>query len=60
MQRDPARIKRILKLLERIWKKNPELRLTQLLLNCFDESDPYHIEDELTEQRLRAVYRESL
>ena len=59
MQQDLEKQKRILKLVERIWKKVPTLRFTQLILNCFDE-DPYHIGDELTEQRLRAVYKEYL
>ncbi len=29
--RNPKRIKRILKLIEKIWKKNPDLRLGQFV-----------------------------
>ena len=31
--RDPKRIKRILELIERYWDKNPDMRLTQVLVN---------------------------
>ena len=58
--REVARITRILKLIERIWKKAPDLRLLQLITNCFDEQDLYHIEDDLVEARIRAVYKEYL
>jgi len=34
--RDPERINRIINLIKRIWKKNPDLRLCQLIENCFD------------------------
>ena len=59
MQRDLESQKRVIKLVERIWKKVPQLRLMQLLLNGFDE-DPYYVEDSVLEQRLRAVYKEYL
>jgi len=45
--RDPKRIKPILEIIEKLWKKNPELRLTQLLMNALSmNSDPYFIEDD--------------
>jgi hypothetical protein len=31
--RDPARIKKILELIENYWNKNPDLRMFQLLIN---------------------------
>jgi uncharacterized protein YihD (DUF1040 family) len=34
--RDPKRIKELLKQLETIWMKNPDLRFFQLLLNVFN------------------------
>jgi len=44
--RDPKRIKRILKLVEKIWEENPDLRLTQLIMNALEmNQDPYYIED---------------
>ena len=56
--RDPQRIDKILKLLEKIWIKNPHLRLFQLLGNCFPAQDNYYVEDDDLETRLRAVYQE--
>jgi len=58
--RDPKRIRKILDLIERIWKRNPDLRLTQLIQNCFGTGDIYYFEDEDLERRLRAVYRDSV
>jgi len=58
--RDPKRIDRILKKLKTIWMKYPDLRLFQLLGNCFPAQDNYYVEDEELENRLKAVYREEL
>lgn len=33
MARDPKRIKKILKKIERLWEKNPDWRLGQLVIN---------------------------
>lgn len=60
LQRKKERIKRIIKLIERIWKKRPELRLCQLIGNCFDSKDLYHKEDDELEKRLRDIYKEEL
>ena len=43
--RNPERIDEILKLISEIWHKNPDLRLCQLIGNCFEAKDLYHIED---------------
>lgn len=50
--RDIKRIDRILKLIEKIWRKNPDLRLFQLLGNCFGAGDNYYKEDDCLEQEL--------
>jgi hypothetical protein len=53
--RDPARIDRILKLLEQRWKESPDQRLGQLVTNylCAVENtalcDPYHVDDDFAE-----------
>ena len=49
--RDEDRIDEILELISEIWHKNPDLRLCQLLGNCFTaggfrkQKDIYYIED---------------
>ncbi len=51
--RDPERIDRILKRVEEIWKANPDLRLTQLIMNALALNvDPYYIEDDRLEKKL--------
>ena len=51
--RDPERIDRILKRVEEIWKANPDLRLTQLIMNALElDVDPYYIEDDTLEKKL--------
>ena len=51
--RDPNRIDRILKRVEEIWKENPDLRLTQLIMNVLALNvDPYYIEDDTLEKKL--------
>jgi hypothetical protein len=51
--RDPKRIKKILKTVEYIWEKNPDWRLTQLIMNALNiNSDPYYIEDHDLEKAL--------
>ena len=58
--RDKRRIKRILTLIEQIWTKMPDLRLCQLIGNCFLPGDNYHREDYELERRLKEVYQEIL
>ena len=55
--RDPKRIARILFLVGKIWIKNPDLRLCQLIGNVAP-GDNYHIEDEDLEKRLKTLYSE--
>ena len=59
--RDPKRISRILFLIGRIWVKNPDLRLCQLIGNVvphFRDSrdDNYQMEDDDLEKRLKLTY----
>ena len=63
--RNPERIDEILKLISEIWHKNPELRLCQLIKNCFSEEvddyglrdvDLYYLEDGVLQDRLEKVY----
>lgn len=57
--RDPARIDRILALVGKIWRSQPDLRLFQLLENAVrarDEFGNYHVEDDATEAALRGYY----
>jgi len=58
--RDPARVQRILWLIKTIWEKNPDLRLCQLLGNCFGPGDHYYVEEDELEMRLRTTYGEGL
>jgi len=55
--RDPKRIKKVLMAIKKAWKKNPDLRLMQLLGNCFD-FDAYYIEDENLMDLLKEFYKE--
>jgi uncharacterized protein YihD (DUF1040 family) len=56
MPRDKTRIKPLLEKLEKIWNKNPDLRLTQLLhilaLNYSDYKgkDTFYLEDSLLDE----------
>ena len=61
--RDPARVDTILEFLRHIWKKNPDLRLGQLILNCVKDSnemqlhdDLYYLEDEELIKRMEKLY----
>ncbi len=57
--RDPKRIERILKLVEKIWNDYPDLRLTQLIMNALRmNSDPYYVEDDKLEDALKSCYEE--
>lgn len=55
--RDPKRIDPMLELIGSIWKKNPDLRLGQLLVNALTYRgsilDPFFIEDDDLTERLR-------
>jgi uncharacterized protein YihD (DUF1040 family) len=54
MPRDPQRIDRILNLIAIIWRRSPDLRLSQLLFNFADfRGDIFYIEDDKTEEKLK-------
>jgi len=62
--RNPERIDEILKLISEIWHKNPDLRLCQLIGNCWDDhelrdssyDDSYYVEDVVLQDRLINTY----
>lgn len=54
--RNPDRIDEILKLISKIWYKNPDLRLTQLIGNIFIEKDLYYVEDDKLQDGLIDKY----
>ena len=54
--RDPSRIKPILAEIEALWVKYPQLRLGQLIGNCFHTEDIYYIEDRRLIQKLKETY----
>lgn len=52
--RDPDRIPRMLALLERIWRANPDMRLGQIIeVATGKHADTFWIEDDKTESGLR-------
>ena len=47
------RITRIISLIGKIWYSNPNLRLTQIIMNALEiNGDPYYIEDDHLEKCL--------
>jgi uncharacterized protein YihD (DUF1040 family) len=57
--RDPKRINRILERIREIWVENPDLRLTQLIMNALNmNQDPYYVEDEHLENCLNEYQKE--
>ena len=57
--RDPKRIPKILKRLEKLWKQSPHLRLIQLLENPFPVDgvrNEYYLEDEKLISELEKFY----
>lgn len=55
--RDPERIKRMLKLVEALWTRQPDLRLSQLVVNMCRASEPaphiFYVEDDVLERELQ-------
>ncbi len=52
--RDPKRIDETLDVIRGIWKRSPDLRLTQLIMNAvYPTKDPFYIEDEDLVKRLK-------
>ena len=57
--RDTNRIPVLIELVMRIWSKNPDLRLTQLILNIAGkDEDLYYLEDDKLVERLKKTYNE--
>lgn len=64
--KDAKRVKEILTLIEKIWLKNPDLRLGQIMANVqagdlfnepfFTYEDIYFMEDDLVYKRLQILY----
>lgn len=59
-QRDPERIDKVLKAIGKYWKKNPDLRLMQLLTNaCRLEyphlNDFFFVEDDVVKRAVRKM-----
>lgn len=55
--RDPARIDQVLALLEEVWRRDPELRLGQLIYNAARLREPqlfdvFSIEDSILQESL--------
>ncbi len=58
--RGPKRIPKILKEIEDIWERHPDLRLGQLICNFIEEGlQIYYIEDEELVEKLKASYKNS-
>lgn len=59
MARDPQRIDKILQTIRTVWEKNPQLRLTQLLGNCFEggHGDLYYVEDHELYTKIKENYK---
>ena len=47
----------LLNLVYEIWQKNKELRLCQLIGNCFPAGDLYYMEDKQLATKLKEVYK---
>ena len=54
--RSADRIPDILDRISKIWEKYPDLRLGQLLLNCFSDPLLYYIEDDKLIEALESYY----
>ena len=52
--RDPNRIDEVLETLSAYWKKHPDLRLGQIIVNVTGKSDPFYVEDETLLTKLQA------
>ena len=51
--RDFKRIHRILLRVREVWQAQPDLRLTQLIMNALElNEDPYYVEDDKLEKAL--------
>lgn len=55
LMRDPARIPKVLALLEQYWNRYPDLRLAQIVGNFSPFRDSYHLEDDALIDALEAA-----
>ena len=55
--RNPERIPKVLKEIEKVWKKNPDLRLGQLIGNLLEGPTLYYIEDDILVKALKHYYK---
>ena len=55
--RDIDRINEYLKIIEEIWKKYPDLRFSQLVLNVLRNPTDYYLEDDKTLKMFKEVYK---
>ena len=53
---DQERIDKVLETIRQCWQKYPELRLCQLIQNCYGINDTYYIEDENLIETLEINY----
>lgn len=54
--RNKDRIDKMLLLIERLWKKYPDLRLGQIILNVVPEDKLYYIEDDVLYNLIKERY----
>lgn len=51
--RDPARIDPLIEDLHDLWKRYPDMRLCQLIVNLTNSTDPFYVEDTALEQAIQ-------
>jgi hypothetical protein len=58
--RDPARIPRVMKKLGQLWKKHPDWRFNQLLINAglIPDGGHWHVQDDVIEERIDVLLKE--
>lgn len=57
MPRDPNRIGPTLQLVRLYWQLHPDLRLGQLITQMGDQLDPFYLEDDRLQQKLREALK---
>ena len=55
--RNPNRIEEYLTVIYNIWKKYPDLRFSQLVLNVLRNPTDYYLEDDKTLKMFKEVYK---
>ena len=56
--RDPKRIKELCNIIETVWEKVPDWRLSQLLYNATGKYDIFYVEDDAIKNTLLALLDE--